>query len=146
MGTPLAGKLGACAGLVLRANAHPDLARHKVAERPKVTHNPATGLFVMWLHIDTADYELARTGVAVAKHPTGPFQYRGSFRPHGQQARDLTIFRVLHLLLCTQYACMLCQSAEIYLAMCTPSNAGIDMYGLLVSISSVITLLRHDET
>ena len=24
----------------------------------------------------------------------GPYEYRGSYRPHGQQARDLTVFQV----------------------------------------------------
>ena len=66
-----------------------------VVERPKVIYNAATRRFVMWMHIDSADYETARVGVAVAQRPEGPFVYQGSFRPHGQQSRDLTIFKVL---------------------------------------------------
>lgn len=65
-----------------------------VLERPKVMHNPRTGKFVMWMHIDSADYELARLGVAVGDSPQGPFRYQGSFRPHGQQSRDFTVFAV----------------------------------------------------
>ena len=52
------------------------------------------GKFVMWMHIDTADYELARLGVAVSNNPIGPFRYMGSFRPHGQQSRDFTVYAV----------------------------------------------------
>lgn len=70
-----------------------------VLERPKVIHNRQTGKFIMWMHIDTADYELARTGVAVSDSPIGPFRYQGSFRPHGQQSRDFTVYAVSQLLL-----------------------------------------------
>ena len=65
-----------------------------VLERPKVLRNPQTGKFVMWMHIDSGDYELARLGVAVSDNPHGPFRYQGSFRPHGQQSRDFTVFAV----------------------------------------------------
>ena len=65
-----------------------------VVERPKVLFNARTSKFVMWMHIDTADYELASLGVAVSEHPLGPFKYQGSFRPHGQQSRDFTVFAV----------------------------------------------------
>ena len=57
-------------------------------------YNANTSQFVMWMHLDTSDYEAARIGVAVAEHPTGPFHYLRSFRPHGQQSRDLTVFKV----------------------------------------------------
>ena len=50
----------------------------------------------MWMHIDTADYELARLGVAVGNSPIGPFRYKGSFRPHGQESRDFTVYAVNH--------------------------------------------------
>ena len=70
-------------GLVLTATNDPqsDLAPDKVLERPKVIYNRVTGKFVMWMHIDTANYVAARSGVAVSDQPTGPFQYLGSFRP-----------------------------------------------------------------
>ena len=51
--------------------------------------------FVMWVHADAADYDLARMGVATSAHPQGPYTYHGSFRPHGQMARDFTLFKVL---------------------------------------------------
>jgi beta-galactosidase len=109
-------------GIVLAAvagePAH-DLYTGKVLERPKVIFNRATKQFVMWMHIDTANYAAARAGVAVSDQPAGPFKYLGSFRPDahtwpegataaeiapaktnylardfkiGQMARDMTVF------------------------------------------------------
>jgi len=109
-------------GLVLTAvtnDPNHDLHPGKVVERPKVVYNRTTKQFVMWLHVDSANYAAARTGVAVSDRPTGPFKYQESFRPDagvwpdnvteadklpadknylvrdfkaGQMARDLTVF------------------------------------------------------
>ena len=70
-----------------------DLHISKVIERPKVLFNKNTGKFVMWLHIDAADYKYARSGVAVSDNPAGPFKYIRSERPNGNMARDMTIFQ-----------------------------------------------------
>ncbi|MGI4792460.1 MAG: glycoside hydrolase family 43 protein [Janthinobacterium lividum] len=83
------------AGLVLPAvpdDPTHDLYPARVAERPKVIWCPATGQYVLWLHVDSADYQDARTGVAVSASPTGPFEYVGSFRPNGYESRDMTVF------------------------------------------------------
>lgn len=53
----------------------------------------ATGKFVLWAHVDSPDYKKASCGIAVGDSPTGPFTYRGSFRPHGEDARDMTVFQ-----------------------------------------------------
>ena len=101
------------------ADPQHDLHPSKVLERPKVIYNSGTRQFVMWMHVDSADYAAARVGVAVSSKPTGPFKYLSSFRPnagawpqnihdqdkqpsatnalardfqHGQMARDLTLF------------------------------------------------------
>ncbi len=83
-------------GLVLKAvpadPAH-DLHPSKVCERPKVVFNPRTKKFVMWMHIDSEDYQAARAGVAVADQPAGPFTYLESVRPEGQDSRDQTVFQ-----------------------------------------------------
>lgn len=83
-------------GLVLKPvtddPAH-DLHPSKVCERPKVVFNPRTRKFVMWMHIDSEDYQAARAGVAVADRPTGPFLYLESVRPEGQESRDQTLFQ-----------------------------------------------------
>lgn len=51
------------------AGQHADLAPSKVVERPRVLYNEATRAFVMWVHVDEADYELARMGVATSARP-----------------------------------------------------------------------------
>ena len=47
----------------------------------------------MWMHIDDANYTKASVGVAVSNSPTGPFTYLYSFRPHGFESRDMTVFK-----------------------------------------------------
>jgi len=82
-------------GIVLpavRNDSTSDLHPSKVLERPKVVYNERTKKFVMWMHIDSADYLKACAGVAVADAPTGPFNYMGSFRPNGGMSRDQTVF------------------------------------------------------
>ena len=61
-----------------------DLAVGSIVERPKVIHNRKTGKFVMWFHLERkgTGYASARSGVAVADRVTGPYAYRGSFRPN----------------------------------------------------------------
>ena len=82
-------------GIVLPAepdDPDSDLHPSKVLERPKVVYNPKTGKFVMWAHVESADYSKAAAGVAVADTPTGPFKYLGSFRPNNAMSRDQTVF------------------------------------------------------
>lgn len=81
-------------GMVLKAVNEPghDLHPSRVVERPKVIYNAKTKKFVMWAHIDSADYGYARGGCAIADSPSGPFEYLGSVRPHGQMCRDQTLF------------------------------------------------------
>lgn len=69
-----------------------DLHPSKVLERPKVIYNRKTGKFVMWMHVDSADYGKASAGVAVSDSPTGTFTYLGSFRPNDAMSRDQTVF------------------------------------------------------
>jgi hypothetical protein len=70
-----------------------DLHTSKVIERPKVIFNHKTKQFVMWMHIDSMDYQYARVGVAVSSSPIGPFVYVGSMRPDNCDSRDMTIFQ-----------------------------------------------------
>jgi len=83
-------------GIVLSAvvdDAEHDLHPSKVLERPKVVYNERTKQYVMWMHIDHADYSYSCAGVAISDHPTGPFQYLRSFRPHDAMLRDMTLFQ-----------------------------------------------------
>ena len=69
-----------------------DLHTSKVLERPKVIYNPKTKKFVMWAHVESADYSKACAGVAISDSPTGEFTYLGSFRPNNAMSRDQTVF------------------------------------------------------
>ncbi|KAK4799570.1 hypothetical protein SAY86_024935 [Trapa natans] len=83
-------------GLVLAAEEKDethDLHKSNVLERPKVIYNERTGKYVMWMHIDDANYTKAAVGIAISDYPTGPFDYLYSKRPHGFESRDMTIFK-----------------------------------------------------
>lgn len=88
-------KYWAFRGVVLSAapmDATSDLYPANVLERPKVIYCPKTQKFVMWMHIDSADYAKAAVGIATSNSPIGPFVYQGSFRPQGMMSRDQTVF------------------------------------------------------
>lgn len=70
-------------GLALKVSNDPESPIHAGCriERPKVLACPATGKFVMWFHSTDAEHRLARSGVAIADHVTGPYQFLRSFRP-----------------------------------------------------------------
>lgn len=61
-----------------------EITRGCVMERPKVVFNEKTGKFVMWFHLELKGqgYSAARTGVATAENPTGPYTYIQSYRPN----------------------------------------------------------------
>ncbi|CAK8562524.1 unnamed protein product [Lathyrus sativus] len=83
-------------GIVLTAektNKTHDLHKSNVLERPKVIYNEKTRKYVMWMHIDSANYAKASIGIAISDTPIGPFEYLGSQRPHGYQSRDMTVFK-----------------------------------------------------
>lgn len=110
-------------GIALAVSDDPasDITRGAVLERPKVLRNPRTGKYVMWFHLELKGqgYKAARSGVAIADRPIGPYKFLGSFRPNagvwpvnvteqdkqrgehnilardfvgGQMARDMTLF------------------------------------------------------
>lgn len=63
-----------------------------VLERPKVFYNTRTKTFVMYLHLDDTGYKLARVAIAVSKKVDGDYTYVKSFRPLGQESRDIGQF------------------------------------------------------
>ena len=73
-------------GVALTVSEDPasDIVKGCVIERPKVIHNPRTGKFVMWFHLELKGqgYTAARVGIAVADKPAGPYAYQRSFRPN----------------------------------------------------------------
>ena len=60
-----------------------DIADGCILERPKVLRSKKTGRFVMYFHLELKGqgYRAARTGIAVADRPQGPFAFVRSFRP-----------------------------------------------------------------
>ena len=83
-------------GLVLESNkdneAHP-LHTSKVVERPKVVYNEKTKKFVLWMHVDRADYSYAGVGVAISDSPKGPFTFLKAMIPNKQDSRDMTVYK-----------------------------------------------------
>ena len=83
-------------GIALSVSDDPasDITKECVLERPKVIYNAKTGKYVMWFHLELKGqgYKAARSGVAVADAPTGPFTFLKSFRPDDSMARDQTLF------------------------------------------------------
>jgi hypothetical protein len=75
-----------------------NFGRGWVLERPKVFFNAKTKKFVMYMHIDGPlpgggrGYGLARVGVATCDTVDGDYQYLKSFRPLGQESRDIGQF------------------------------------------------------
>ena len=63
-----------------------------VMERPKVFYNKKTREYVMYMHLDDARYRLARVAVAVSERVDGDYRYLKSFRPLGQESRDIGQF------------------------------------------------------
>ena len=72
-------------GIALAVATDPasEIATGGVLERPKVIYNSGTKQFVMWFHLEKQPgYVDARSGVAVADSPTGPYRFRRSVRPN----------------------------------------------------------------
>lgn len=73
-------------GIALAVSQDPksEIVQGCVIERPKVIFNQKTKKFVMWFHLELKDrgYEAAKTGLALADSPTGPFKYIKSVNPN----------------------------------------------------------------
>jgi hypothetical protein len=76
--------------LVLADPEH--LGPNWVLERPKLFHNPRTGKFVLYFHLDDGHYKLARVGIAVSDRVDGNYSYVRSFRPLDQESCDIGQF------------------------------------------------------
>ena len=73
-------------GLALKVSDDPssDIVRACIIERPKVIYNAKRNQFVMWFHLELKGqgYKAARSGIAYADKPSGPYSYIRSIRPH----------------------------------------------------------------
>jgi len=63
-----------------------------VLERPKVFYNAKTKKYVMYMHLDGPRYKEARVAIAVSDTVDGDYNYVKSFRPLGQESRDIGQF------------------------------------------------------
>ncbi len=79
-------------GRVLALADPEHLGPNWVLERPKVFVNLQTKKFVMYAHLDDARYKFARVMVAISDHIDGPYTYVKSFRPLGEESRDIGQF------------------------------------------------------
>ena len=73
-------------GIALKVSDDPssDIVRGCIIERPKVIYNAKTNKFIMWFHLELKGqgYHAARSGIAVADKPCGPYTYIRSIRPN----------------------------------------------------------------
>lgn len=69
-----------------------NLGTKVILERPKVFYSAATKMYVMYMHLDTPGYKLARVAVATSKTVDGTYTYVRSFRPLNQESRDIGQF------------------------------------------------------
>ncbi|WP_186763326.1 family 43 glycosylhydrolase [Lentzea tibetensis] len=76
----------------LTRQASGDLGPKRVIERPKVIFNQATGLYVMWMHVDDKEHTVTKVGVATSPTVCGPYTYRGSIKPQGNISLDIQLF------------------------------------------------------
>jgi hypothetical protein len=63
-----------------------------VLELPKVYASRRTRKFVMYAHLDDAHYRFARVMVAVSARIDGKYEFVKSFRPLGEESRDIGQF------------------------------------------------------
>lgn len=77
---------------VLKLSDPENLGNNFILERPKVFYNQRTKKYVMYMHLDDARYRLARVAVAVSNKVDGQYRYERSFRPLGQESRDIGQF------------------------------------------------------
>lgn len=72
-------------GIALKVDSTPEIPKGCVLERPKVIFCKTTGKFVMWFHLDSETYSGAKTGVAIADSPVGPYRFIEAVHPNQGQ-------------------------------------------------------------
>lgn len=80
-------------GAVLTPIAGTNISNDSVVERPKVLYNDKNEEYVLWFHSDNSSYGAAMVGVATSKTIDGTYSWRGSFKPFGNDSRDMTIWK-----------------------------------------------------
>ena len=81
-------------GIALAVSQDPEseIVAGCIIERPKVVRNAKTGNYVMFFHLELKGkgYSAAKTGIALANRPEGPFVLVRTLRPNGAMSRDMT--------------------------------------------------------
>jgi beta-xylosidase len=78
---------------VVRLSDPENLGNGWALERPKVYYNALTKKYVMYAHLDgMGGYKFARVAVFTCDTVDGNYQYLKSFRPLGQESRDIGQF------------------------------------------------------
>ncbi|KAG9084093.1 hypothetical protein FRC06_004212, partial [Ceratobasidium sp. 370] len=80
-------------GALLALQSSGDLGPNRIVERPKVIFNNSTKQYVMYMHIDSPNYQEAKVGVATGPSICGNYTYQGSFRPLGFESRDMGLYQ-----------------------------------------------------
>lgn len=79
-------------GALISQTASGDTGPGRVIERPKVVYNAKTNKYVMWMHIDSANYGEAKIGVATGDTVCGKYTYLRSEQPLGFESRDSGVY------------------------------------------------------
>lgn len=77
---------------VLAVSAVDGISAGLILERPKVFYNARTRKFVLYAHLDGPGYKVARVAVAISDKVDGDYRFVRSFRPLGQESRDIGQF------------------------------------------------------
>ncbi|KAI5356632.1 putative glycoside hydrolase, family 43 [Septoria linicola] len=80
-------------GHVLSPIADTNISESRIVERPKVLYNDKNSEYVMWFHGDSSNYGDAQVGVATSKTIDGQYEWKGNFKPFGNDSRDMTIWK-----------------------------------------------------
>lgn len=103
-------------GAVLTPQADTNISGDSVVERPKVLYNEGNDEYVMWFHSDTSDYGAAAVGVATSGTVDGVYEWRGSFKPFGNDSRDMTVWKDDDGM-CVVFGCWKADLAWVFLLM-----------------------------
>lgn len=75
---------------VLAPTASGDLSATGIVEGASVIHDPTSGLWVMYMHIDNASYSHNYVGVATSSTIDGNYSYQGSFQTQDKSTTPAT--------------------------------------------------------
>lgn len=80
-------------GHVLSPQNGTNISSSRIVERPKVIYNDVNAEYVMWFHADNSSYGAAEVGVATSKTVDGQYDFRDTYKPFGNDSRDMTVWK-----------------------------------------------------